>query len=37
VPEERGVDAKGLEALIRKGDVDTVLTVFTHTLGRLKG
>jgi glutamine synthetase len=37
VPEERAVDAKGLEALIRKGDVDTVLTVFADGLGRLMG
>ena len=31
------VDAKGLEALIRRGDVDTVLTVFADGLGRLMG
>ena len=37
MPEERAVDAKGLEALIRKGDVDTVLTVFADGLGRLMG
>ena len=37
MPEERAVDAKGLEALIRKGDVDTVLTVFPDGLGRLMG
>jgi glutamine synthetase len=30
-------DAKGLEALIKKGDVDTVLTVFADGLGRLMG
>ena len=37
MPEERAMDAKGLEALIRKGDVDTVLTVFADGLGRLMG
>jgi len=31
------VDPKGLEALIRKGAVDTVLTVFPDGLGRLLG
>jgi glutamine synthetase len=36
VPEDRA-DAKGLEALIKKGDVDTVLTVFADGLGRLMG
>ena len=30
-------DPKGLEALIRKGAVDTVLTVFPDGLGRLMG
>ena len=30
-------DAKGLEALIKKGEVDTVLTVFADGLGRLMG
>ena len=33
---DRG-DPKGLEALIRKGEVDTVLTVFPDGLGRLMG
>src|SRR5258706_11368236 len=36
MPEDRA-DAKGLEALIKKGDVDTVLTVFADGLGRLMG
>jgi glutamine synthetase len=36
VPEDRA-DAKGLEALIKKGLVDTVLTVFADGLGRLMG
>ncbi len=36
MPEERA-DPKGLESLIRKGDVDTVLTVFPDGLGRLMG
>jgi glutamine synthetase len=36
VPEDRP-DAKGLEALIKKGEVDTVLTVFADGLGRLMG
>jgi glutamine synthetase len=36
VPEDRA-DPKGLEALIRKGLVDTVLTVFADGLGRLLG
>src|SRR5215813_14009126 len=36
VADER-VDPKGLEALIRRGDVDTVLTVFADGLGRLMG
>jgi glutamine synthetase len=31
------VDGKGLEALIRSGEVDTVLTVFPDHLGRLMG
>jgi glutamine synthetase len=31
------VDGKGLEALVRKGEVDTVLTVFPDHLGRLMG
>jgi glutamine synthetase len=31
------VDLKGLESLIRKGEVDTVLTVFADGLGRLLG
>ncbi len=31
------VDPRGLEALIRKGEVDTVLTVFPDHLGRLMG
>jgi len=35
VPEDRA-DAKGLESLIKKGDVDTVLTVFADGLGRLQ-
>ena len=36
MPEDRA-DAKGLESLIKKGDVDTVLTVFADGLGRLMG
>jgi glutamine synthetase len=36
VPEDRA-DPKGLESLIRKGEVDTVLTVFADGLGRLMG
>ena len=36
MPEDRA-DPKGLEALIRKGEVDTVLTVFADGLGRLLG
>ena len=36
MPEDRA-DPKGLEALIKKGDVDTVLTVFPDGLGRLMG
>jgi len=36
VPDEQ-VDLKGLESLIRKGEVDTVLTVFADGLGRLLG
>jgi glutamine synthetase len=36
VPQER-TDGKALEALIRKGEVDTVLTVFPDHLGRLMG
>src|SRR5882672_8447536 len=36
MPEDRA-DAKGLEALIKKGLVDTVLTVFADGLGRLMG
>src|SRR4026207_1721897 len=36
LPEDRA-DAKGLEALIKKGEVDTVLTVFADGLGRLLG
>lgn len=31
------IDAKGLEALVRKGDIDTVLTVFPDGYGRLLG
>ncbi|MGH7276118.1 MAG: glutamine synthetase family protein [Candidatus Rokuibacteriota bacterium] len=31
------LDAKQLEQLIRRGDIDTVLTVFPDTLGRLMG
>ena len=31
------VDPRGLEALIRRGDVDTVLTVIPDGLGRLMG
>ena len=31
------VDPEGLAALIRRGDVDTVLTVFPDGLGRLMG
>ncbi len=36
MPEDRA-DAKGLEARIKKGEVDTVLTVFADGLGRLLG
>ncbi len=36
MPDEQ-VDLKGLESLIRKGEVDTVLTVFADGLGRLLG
>ncbi|HSL50500.1 MAG TPA: glutamine synthetase family protein [Candidatus Deferrimicrobiaceae bacterium] len=36
MPEERA-EPKGLEALIKKGEVDTVLTVFADGLGRLMG
>jgi glutamine synthetase len=36
VPDER-VDPKELEVLIRRGEVDTVLTVFPDHLGRLMG
>ncbi len=36
MPEDRA-DPKGLEALIKKGEVDTVLTVFADGLGRLMG
>ncbi len=36
MPDERA-DPKGLEALIRRGEVDTVLTVFADGLGRLMG
>src|SRR5207247_10302394 len=36
VPDDQ-VDARGLEALIRRGEVDTVLTVFPDGLGRLMG
>src|SRR5262245_15808927 len=36
VPEDRA-DQKGLESLIRKGEVDTVLTVFADGIGRLMG
>jgi glutamine synthetase len=36
VPDER-VDPRGLESLIRQGDVDTVLTVVPDTVGRLVG
>jgi hypothetical protein len=31
------IDAKALEALVRKGDIDTVLTVFPDGYGRLLG
>jgi glutamine synthetase len=31
------IDAKALEALVRKGDIDTVLTVFPDGYGRLMG
>ena len=34
---EAGADASELEALIRKGEIDTVLTVFPDHLGRLLG
>jgi glutamine synthetase len=36
VTEDRA-DQKGLESLIRKGEVDTVLTVFADGIGRLMG
>ena len=36
MPEDRA-DGKALESLIKKGDVDTVLTVFADGLGRLMG
>jgi glutamine synthetase len=36
VPEDRA-DPKGLESLIKKGEVDTVLTVFADGMGRLLG
>ena len=36
MPEDRA-DQKGLETLIRKGEVDTVLTVFADGMGRLLG
>ncbi len=36
MPDEQ-VEAQGLEALIRRGEVDTVLTVFADGLGRLMG
>ncbi len=36
MPDERA-DPKGLESLIRKGEVDTVLAVFPDGLGRLMG
>ncbi|HEU4439224.1 MAG TPA: glutamine synthetase family protein [Methylomirabilota bacterium] len=36
MPEDRA-DKKGLESLIRQGDVDTVLTVFADGMGRLMG
>jgi glutamine synthetase len=36
VPDDRA-DPKGLESLVRKGEVDTVLTVFPDGLGRLMG
>ena len=36
MPEDRA-DRKGLESLIRQGDVDTVLTVFADGMGRLMG
>lgn len=36
MPEDRA-DQRGLETLIRKGEVDTVLTVFADGMGRLMG
>ena len=35
--QDDAIDRDGLEALIRRGDVDTVLTVFADGLGRLMG
>ena len=34
---DEAADPRGLEALIRRGDVDTVLTVMPDGLGRLMG
>ena len=35
--QDDAIDREGLEALIRRGDIDTVLTVFPDGLGRLMG